>query len=556
MEVPRNRTLITSFQGVEGKWVAPELWNPYAIGTTHQDGLNVIYEPLAFYSAFADEEILWLAESYSFNDDFTELTIKTRSGINWSDGEPFSAEDVAYTIDTLRQLGAEVMWGTEMATFVESAEATDANTCVIKFKVPSARLFYFMSYKYDIGVPMVPKHIFEGKEWSTFGNLDIEKGWPVSTGPWKVVESTPEQRVYEPIEPREEWWAYKQGLAPQPMQIDRWVYIPRILDYTIGVETMVANEIDWLLFDDPLPAKRATEESPTIMTHSGKDSPYGYEDWWPLSVWINNTVEPYDQTDVRWALSYYTDREAVVEVGQAGIGWPHPVPMPDYPGLRKYVDGIEDILEDMNPIEYNPEKAEALLTGAGFSQDGDGNWMKPDGSPFTVLIEGWPGAAGRGTVIAELWSRVGIQTEYAQPPDAWARYTQGDYEMFIAGHGGSIAKDPYDTLKLYQSRSTAIPGIHAVNFNKWAEHPEYDALVDEMWTTDPDDIDTIIDIWRRAYTIWLTDLPEVLLGAFFHHIIYNERYWKGWPTKDDPYINEAIQHFTWQLVLNRLTPTE
>ena len=100
-------------------------------GTTHQDGLQVIYEPLAFYSAFADEEILWLAESYSFNDDFTELTIKTRSGINWSDGEPFSAEDVAYTIDTLRQLGAEVMWGTEMATFVEKAEATDANTCGI-----------------------------------------------------------------------------------------------------------------------------------------------------------------------------------------------------------------------------------------------------------------------------------------------------------------------------------------------------------------------------------------------------------------------------------------
>ena len=77
-----------------------------------------------------------------------------------------------------------------------------------------------------------------------------------------------------------------------------------------------------------------------------------------------------------------------------------------------------------------------------------------------------------------------------------------------------------------------------------------------MWTTDPDDIDTIIDIWRRAYTIWLTDLPEILLGAFFHHIIYNEKYWTGWPTNDDPYINEAIQHFTWQLVLNRLKPTE
>ena len=76
------------------------MWNPYSIGSNHQNGPGIFYEPLAYYSAFGDKEYLWLAESYKYSPDFKELTIKTRSGIKWSDGVPFSAEDVAYTLNS------------------------------------------------------------------------------------------------------------------------------------------------------------------------------------------------------------------------------------------------------------------------------------------------------------------------------------------------------------------------------------------------------------------------------------------------------------------------
>src|SRR6185295_14235841 len=89
-EVPRNRTLTLVWTGREGRWIDHELWNPYAIGSNHQSGPGMVYEPLAYYSAFADKEYLWLAESYTYSPDFKELTIKTRSGIRWSDGVPFS----------------------------------------------------------------------------------------------------------------------------------------------------------------------------------------------------------------------------------------------------------------------------------------------------------------------------------------------------------------------------------------------------------------------------------------------------------------------------------
>ena len=140
---------------------------------------------------------MWLAESYEFAPDFKRLTIKTRPGINWSDGMPFSAEDVAYTLNTLRDLGPKVRWGVDVQQAVKKATATDANTVVVDFKIPSPRFFFFMTYKYDIGVYIVPKHIFDGQDWTTFKHFDIAKGWPVTTGPWQVVDASPQQKVFD-----------------------------------------------------------------------------------------------------------------------------------------------------------------------------------------------------------------------------------------------------------------------------------------------------------------------------------------------------------------------
>src|SRR5712664_1398751 len=179
--VARNRTLMHLYGGIQGKYPDYELWNPYAVGANHQTGPNLYYEPVAYYSAFADKELLWLAESYEYNNDFTQLTIKTRSGINWSDGKPFGAEDVAYTLRSLRDLGAKVRWGVDVQQFVEDAQATDANTVVIKFKAPNPRWFYFMTYKYDIGIYPVPKHVFDGQDWTTFKAFDIANDLPVTT---------------------------------------------------------------------------------------------------------------------------------------------------------------------------------------------------------------------------------------------------------------------------------------------------------------------------------------------------------------------------------------
>ena len=274
--VPRNRTLMHLYGGVQGKYPDYELWNPYAVGANHQTGPNLYYEPLAYYSAFADKELLWLAESYQYSNDFNQLTIKTRSGIKWSDGQPFSAEDVAYTLRSLRDLGAKVRWGVDVQQFVADAQATDPNTVVIKFKAPNPRWFYFMTYKYDIGVYPVPKHIYDGQDWTTFKAFDIAKDWPVTTGPWKLVAAAPDQKIHDR---RDTWWAASTGLYPMP-KVERIIVIPSVNEQ-VNAQALINNDFDYYGSLQPATWPTVFKANPNIITHSGQKPPYGYQDWWP-----------------------------------------------------------------------------------------------------------------------------------------------------------------------------------------------------------------------------------------------------------------------------------
>ena len=548
-EVPRNRTHIFMGGGREGQFIDHELWNPYAIGSNHQIGPNIIYEPLAFYSAFADEELLWLAESYEYNDDFTELTIKTRQGINWSDGVPFSAEDVAYTLDTLREIGSAVRWGVDVQQFVDAVELVDENTVLIKLKVPAPRFFYFMTYKYDIGVYIVPKHIFEGEDWTTFKAFDLEKGWPVTTGPFTVVATSPEQKIFDR---RDSWWAADQGLAPMP-QMERVIRLPAPPEQQ-AIQAFITNEIDTGFTMQPTSFTTIFAENEAITTHSGREAPYGYLDWWPVSMYVNNEKEPYNDARVRWALSYFIDRQQVVDIGWSGANTISRIPMPPYPPLQRYFDKIEPIFEQYNTSEFNPEKGTALLEDAGFTKDGDGNWMKPDGTPFVIDAMFPQFLSGMALVVVEQLKNQGIDVRPSSPPDYLDRFSSGDYEVQFFGHGGSV-RDPYYTMRLYQGSSKAVPGDHQVNFSKWS-NPEYDAIVDQVFITPMDDYETLENLFYDGMAIWLPELPDIPLTELYHRIGHNNTYWTNWPEGDDAYVNGASWHLTHLMVLWNLEAVE
>jgi peptide/nickel transport system substrate-binding protein len=456
---------------------------------------------------------------------------------------------VAYTLTALTELGSKVRWGVDVQQFVESAKATDANTVQIKFKVPAPRFFYFMTYKYDIGVYIVPKHLFDGQDWAKFTAFDLAKDWPVTTGPWKVVLASADQRI---IDLRDSWWAVKAGLTQMP-KVERIIYLP-FTGETQLAQLHITNQVDFSTSLQPITFKAVLAQNPKTITHSQRESPYGYVDWWPTSLYVNCAREPYSDPDVRWALSYFIDRKQVIDVGYLGASSPSKLPMPTYPPLLPYFDAVKDLLEKYDTTKFDPARGAELLTNKGWKKDSSGIWANTQGKKLSLDILGSSGFAAVGPIFVEHLKRQGVEASYSMPPDAGDRFTKGDYNGMIYGHGGSVS-EPYYTLRLYQTATTAVPGAHLVNFAQW-KNADYDKIVDQVFITPMDDKKKLTDLFRQAMEIWLPELPDIQICEFYHRIPMNTTYWTGWPTKDDAYVNGAFWHLTFQLVLNKLTPTQ
>ena len=547
--VPRNRTLILAGTGVAGKWTDFDIWNPYAIGTRIGEGMTELYEPLAYYSAFADKEYMWLAESYQYSPDYKQLTIKTRSGITWSDGVPFSAEDVAYTLTTLNSIGSKVMWGSNVQQFVDTATAVDPNTVVIKFKIPAPRFWFWMEYKYDIGLYIVPEHIFQGQDWTTFKNFDIAKGWPVSTAPWKVVYGDSGEKI---IDRTGKWWAVDQSLVSHLPAEERLIVIP-YLGETQDAQLELSHQLDSVR-DLVNTAKSLTQQDPALQTYTGNQPPYGYIDWWPLSLFLNDSVYPYNNPDVRWAISYYIDRNQLIQVAFGGNNTLSPLPIPNFPSLKPYFDSVSDLLQQYPTNEYNPAKGDALLTKNGWKKDSQGFWVDAQGKRMTMDILGFDFIGTVAPVVAQQLKNHGIDATFSMPPDVFDRFTKGDYVAATFGHGGSI-KDPYDTLNLYQSTSQAIPGWGQVNFSHWT-NADFDRITDQVFLTPMDNTQQLTKLWHDAMAIWLPQLPDVQLTQYYQNYVHDTTYWKGWPTASNSYVEEHNAALTWPLVLMQLEPTQ
>lgn len=548
-EVAREKTLIVVRGGTQGKFTDGQSWNPWPQPAgNHQIQTQMVYEPLAFYSAFEDKMIMWLAESYEYAADYLSLTIKTRSGITWSDGTAFSSDDVAYTFNHLLEIGPAVRWGADVQQFVEKVEATDPNTTVFTFKVPAPRFFEFIAYKFDIGVYISPKHIYEGQDWTTFDPIDPAKGWPVTTAPWKVVFSSPEQRV---MDRTASWWGEAAGVGKLPVP-ERYIYLPDPGEQGLAAG-IIANQYDLTTGIQPTTFPTVFDGNDKVTTWSGKDAPFGNTDWWPHSLYLNNSKAPYDDPDIRWAISYYIDRQQIIDFAWAGASLPSTLFVPDYPGLQPFVESVAPLIEQYPYLEFNREKGDALLTGKGWTKDGDGMWQDATGAKVELEIISFFDFTSVGPVVVEQLKQAGIAATYSEPPNIFDRFFAGDYTACLFGHGGSYSPDVYYSLRLYQTASTKIPGGHLANFSLW-HNEEYDKLVDELYSTSPTETDKVMEIWQKALGIWLPQYPDIQISQGIHRLPMNETYWTGWPTAENPYINPAHFHLTFALVMHQLQP--
>jgi peptide/nickel transport system substrate-binding protein len=549
-DVPRNRTVVTVRGGTNAKFTEDQLWNPFIPSANHQLGSQFVCEPLAFYSAYQNKLIMWLAKSYEYSPDYMQLTIKTQPDAMWSDGVPFTADDVQYTFDQCLKLGAKIKWATNVQQVVKTVTTVDPTTVRFDFSVPAPRFMEFIAYKYDIGVYIMPKHIFEKQDMSTFPHLDIAKGWPVTTSPWRVVAASPDQKV---LDRADSWWGEKAGIGKLPQAL-RIVYLPDPGEQNLA-QGMIANNFDIVTGIQPTTFPTVFAGNAKVTTWTGQKAPFGYMDWWPHSLYVNTKTGPTADPDVRWAISQYIDRAQMIDVAWAGAATPAKLPMPDYPGLAPYLDNVKDLLAKYDTQEFNPKKADATLTNKGFKKGADGIWANAAGQKIDLPMISFFDFTSTGPVLVEQFKRAGISASYNEPPDMFAKFSSGEYTAALFGHGGSYSADPWYTLNLYQSSSQAIPGGHLVNFSLW-KNDQFDKLADQMYGTSPTEVDKMMSIWHKAMELWLPALPDIMLDQGYHRLPTNTTYWTGWPDAQNPYVNSAFFHLTPGYIMHQLQPTQ
>ena len=243
----------------------------------------------------------------------------------------------------------------------------DPNTTLLKFKVPSPRFFnHMLSYKYDIGLHIVPKHIFEGQDWQKFTAFDLDKGWPVTTGPWKVVNVSPTQKV---MDRRDSWWGVAAGVGKLP-EVERIVLLPdtgnssspRASSPTQSISRRVCRSRH---------SRLCSKATRTSSRSRDANSRIGNVDWWPTSLYLNNERPPFNNPKFRWAISYLIDRQTLIDVGWGGSSSLSPLPMPDgsvYKGLQPYFDYAKPLLEKYPTNEFNPAEGRSAARGTGLEE--------------------------------------------------------------------------------------------------------------------------------------------------------------------------------------------
>src|SRR6218665_3334804 len=110
-DVPRNETLVLTPWGDQpAQFANVENWHPYLTSVTHQrDAMQFTVNEGLFYTNLNTGELIpWQAESFEYAPDFMTATIKLRDGVEWSDGQKFTADDVKFTLEAVRDAPPEV----------------------------------------------------------------------------------------------------------------------------------------------------------------------------------------------------------------------------------------------------------------------------------------------------------------------------------------------------------------------------------------------------------------------------------------------------------------
>jgi len=590
--VKREEVLI--LDNLHGRVPNPTNMNAWVPGTFIGWGLHQFCLDALWYTNHSDGSLInaLAAAPPEYNKDYTQLTIKLRKGIYWSDGVEFTADDVVYTIKVqLKYPG--FMAHAMLKTWVEDVYAPDKYTVVIKLKKPNP--YFWANFLVEVWgadgyLYIMPKHVFEKAEKELGDPTKFKFYPPVCLGPYTVVKVDPSGYWFL-MKRRDDWertsvgiWAKEHGL--------NWIGPKYILSMSFETEeakilAQSRHELDWI-FDVTTEGWKALK---SMNPYSGT-----WRDKYPWifpfdptgrGIYFNLRFYPYNLTEVRWALVLAINMTEVFITAFDGAQILVPVPTGmGYPVFKKYQLGLRDWLTNFEitlpdgskfkpfdptipfkiakyavskgylkkmPSEkevlmtwgpgwwkYAPDVAEKLLKSVGFKRGPDGKWRLPNGQPWKIEILAPAGfeidATRLAFGVADQWRKFGIDVKVVTVDASlfWNSYSYGRFK--VGAYWGFGAMDPKLVGRQYE-------GLHSRYWKpsgEWSPNPlgvkdpVLDRLIDEFMSTSPFD--------PKAEELRMKILKRLIEQMYIPQMAdckkfspYDTYYWVGFPNAKNPY---------------------
>ncbi|MBZ0292746.1 MAG: ABC transporter substrate-binding protein [Anaerolineae bacterium] len=522
-----------------------------------------------------------------YNADYTEMSVDLRDNIFWTDGVQFTADDLVYTVETIKansDLNASG-WSSSLNQFMDSVEKTGDFSVTFHLTEPNPRFHTLFEARWN-GVYMMPKHYFENiDDLATFTNWGEDV--PI-LGAYKSVDFDP-NGFWELFQRRDDWERSPAGIEtgnPGPPYVLTIFYG----DSTRKTIAMSRGELD-VLFDLDFEAFESLLDTTPTARSWYTDFPWAYpNEVSTRSLTFNYETYPeFQDKDVRWALALALDIVDLQTTYIGGVAKVTPFPVPATPALaRIYLDPMEEWLQNLQ-IElsdgtmYNPydpsvpdriaewaqgqgyaltgtprevfgsgwwkhdtDAAASLLEKAGFSRDDGGNWLKPDGTPWTIEIQAAPDepdAFRIANAAADMWSDFGIDVKLQGLERAvWESnlYT-GQFQMNVPWFAfAQVSGDAWPDSRNIDPATTYVPvgeDTRTVGGNYMAasrlQDPKISEFIDSMIPINPDD-PASVELATDFYKYWTENMFAITTISFKKFITWDERYWTGFPTFEAP----------------------
>jgi len=469
--------------------------------TQEPDNLNPLYTTMWFSGITRD---FWLKALWSFDEnnqpvpelaaeipstenggvseDGKTLTIKLRDDINWSDGEPVTADDFVFTYDMIMSDKNVVQSRYPYEDYVESVEAQDPQTVVVHFKEPfAAWLTNIFSGSPSAAQGVLPKHILQPvfDADGTIDNAEWNKAPTVGVGPFVFSEWESGSHIIFKANPN---WI-------NPPKLDQ-IFIQIVPDDAAQEAAIIAGDTDIGVFlsSDQIEKLEAGGNVKVVAVASG------YDEGWFMNVNPDTAHPAMLDVNVRKAIALATDRFSIVK--DLLVESVNPV-------NATFWDNNPPYNSDLEPYPYDPEQAKQLLDTAGWvDSNGDGTRDK-DGTELVLryITNDRELRKNVQAVVEQQWSQVGIgaKLENYSSDVFWNGYNddgpqaQGLYDVAEYSSVGSFP-DPDASSNWLCDQISSADNPDGANWQGYCS-PEMDELLKKQASTL--DTNERIDLYKQ-----------------------------------------------------------